>query len=122
MITIERDTINMTAVVHETKAAYLIQRGENEAANSGRAYSQSYYLGLIIDYWLKAGAPPLTATDIVTPVPVFEKKSRFKRKYRQLDAVRPDHRAQAAKAEAAATEAEQLRSTATPSPATPSQP
>jgi len=122
MRTIERDTLNMTAVVHETKAAYLIERGEKEAASSGRAFSQSYFLNLIIDYWLKAGAPSLGNNDVVMPVPEFQKRGRYERKYRQLDSVRPDHRQLSARAEAAASEAESLRSTATPSPAKTSQP
>lgn len=74
------DTHYITAVLPREKADYIIARGENWAVATGQLFSQSNTLGMIIDWWLKQGAPSLGPGDTPLPVPVFNVRLRYARR------------------------------------------
>ena len=75
-----RDTAYITAVLPQEKADYIIARGENWAIATGQLFSNSNTLGMIVEYWLKNGAPSLGPGDVPTPVPKFNVRLRYARR------------------------------------------
>ena len=99
-----RDVAYITAVLPKEKAAYIIERGEQMCVATGQLFSQSNTMNMIVDHWLKLGAPSLGPGDMPTPVPPFNVRLRYAR--------RPKVPKEVAIVEEAAAKAAQLRSKA----------